>query len=375
MSTADPATPVPELQSAQQAYEQGRYDEALRTARALDAASETFDSAAMRLRCLAAWRAGEIDEAARTAERMIAAVGSDPGAAAARFDVLAVSVVAAGELARFDQSIAHLKLLLPMAARADSLTEFVRARGTAATCFTLIGDPWAGLRLLSELVGLFQGGTPERRLEATVRTNHAAVCLQIARLARQGGDAADCDEALEFAAASLERAREIARQIADARTAAFADVHAAELALLHGDADAALAMLAGTVDHADAAGLAAHARQLRLLEAEARQSRGDTAGAQAMLEAVRSRLNEGHEIGSRIRYHSQQQRVCSALGDAAAALAHLEQARALAQYRQYRQSRAQSQHLRTRLELEHMYRYRTGTTQGRASRPGSLRTR
>jgi hypothetical protein len=94
-----------------------------------------------------------------------------------------------------------------------------------------------------------------------------------------------------------------------------------------------------------------------------------------MLEAVRSRLNEGHEIGTRIRYHSQQQRVCSALGDSAAALAQLEQARALAQYRQYRQSRAQSQHLRTRLELEHMYRYRAGVAQGRSSRPGPLATR
>lgn len=375
MSTTDPANPAPELRSAQQAYEEGRYDDALRMARALDVASETFDPGAMRLRCLAAWRAGEIDEAARTAERMIAAASTDAGAAAARFDVLAVSVVAAGELARFDQSIAHLKLLLPLAARADSLTDFVRARGTAATCFTLIGDPWAGQRLLSELVGLFQGGTPERRLEATVRTNHASVCLQIARLARQGGDATDCDQALELAAASLERAREIAQVIADARTGAFADVHAAELALLQGDAEAALAMLAGTVDHAEAAGLAAHARQLRLLEAEARQSHGDTAGAQALLEAVRLRLNEGHEIGARIRYHSQQQRVCSALGDPAAALAQLEQARALAQYRQYRQSRAQSQHLRTRLELEHMYRYRAGVAQGRASRPGSLQTR
>jgi hypothetical protein len=306
---------------------------------------------------------------------MVAAVPSDDSNAAARFDVLAVSVVASGELARFDQSIAHLKLLLPLAARADSLTEFVRGRGTAAACFSLLGDPWAGQRLLAELVGLFQGGTPERQLESKVRTNHASVCLQLARLARHGGDSTGADEALELASASLERAREIAHEIGDERTAASDDVHAAELSLLRGDAATALRLLAGTVAHADAAGLTAHARQLRLLEAEARYSSGDIAGAHDMLDALHERLREGHEIGVRIGYHTQRQRVFSAQGNPASALAHLEQARSLAQYLQYRQSRAQSQHLRARLELEHMYRYRAGAAQGRSSRPGGLASR
>ena len=72
MSTTDTAAPAPDLQSAQLAYDQGRYDEALCAARALDAASETFDAGAMRLRCLAAWRVGEIDEAARTADDRLA---------------------------------------------------------------------------------------------------------------------------------------------------------------------------------------------------------------------------------------------------------------------------------------------------------------
>lgn len=364
-----------DLPSAQAAYDEGRYAEALAAARALDIESPTFDAGAMRLRCLAAWRAGEVDEAARTAQRMVAAAGSDESTAAARFDVLAVSVVAAGELARFDQSIAHLKLLLPLAARADTLTEFVRGRGTAATCFSLLGDPWAGQRLLSELVGLFQGGTPERLLEAKVRTNHASVCLQIARLAQRSGDPSGADEALELAGASLERAREIVPQTGDERGSASIEVHAAELSLLQGEPVTALRLLEGTVAHADAAGLAGHARQLRLLEAEARQSTGDTAGAQATLEALHERLREGHEIGVRIRYHEQQQRVCNARADPASELVHLERARSLAQYLQYRQSRAQSQHLRTRLELEHMYRYRAGVAQGRNSRPGSLASR
>jgi hypothetical protein len=65
---------------------------------------------------------------------------------------------------------------------------------------------------------------------------------------------------------------------------------------------------------------------------------------------------------ARIRYHSQLQRVLAARGDNVAALDHFERARSLAQYRQYRQARAQSRFLRARLELEHLYRFRADTT-------------
>ena len=69
------------------------------------------------------------------------------------------------------------------------------------------------------------------------------------------------------------------------------------------------------------------------------------------------------ELGARIRYHSQLQRVFSAEGDAGAALAQIERARALAQYRQ---AHAQSRYLRARLEQERLYRFR-GSGTGAAS--------
>ena len=158
--------------------------------------------------------------------------------------------------------------------------------------------------------------------------------------------------------ASIERTREIATLLQDRRIDAFADVHAAEMALLCGEHDSALTLLEGAVAHADAAGLWAHARQLRLLEAEALQSRGDSGSALAVLQTVGDRLDDGHELGARIRYHSQLQRVLAARGDSVSALDHFECARSLAQCRQYRQARAQSRFLRARLELEHLYRYR-----------------
>jgi hypothetical protein len=362
--------PSGSLEAAQAAYDEGRYEVALNGARAHGGDAQP---AALRLRCLAAFRLGEYDEAASVALQHQGVAQAAAGTESTVFDVLAVSVIAAGELARFDQSIEHLQLVQSAAARAGSLADFVRGRGTAATCFALLGDPWAAQRVLSELMGLFQAGSPERKLESSLRINHVSVCLHIARLARQGGDEAACEEAIDHAAASLERAHEIARDSGDQRVAAFSDVHAAELSMLRGAPDAALALLVGVAAQADAAGLWAHARQLRLLEAEALLAHGDAAAARVQLDIVGARLNEGHEIASRIRYHGQMQRVLGANGEAAASLEQLEKARVLAQFRQYRQSLAQSRYLRVRLELEHMYRFRPGG-RSRSSRPGPLST-
>jgi hypothetical protein len=363
--------PELDLHAAQAALDRGQLVAALGSARAwlVPAGREpALRLQALRVRALAAFRLGEHDEAAVVAEHWVAESTRDPGDERPRLDVLGTSVVAAGELARYDQAIGHLRQMLAAASRAGTLADFVRGRGTAATLFALLGDPWAGQRLLSELAGMFQAGAGETRLEATVRNNHASVCLQIARLARQGGDLQGCEEALEHAAASIERAHELLPASIDPRARAFANVHAAELALLRGEGDAALELLAGAVAHADAAQLWAHARQLRLFEAEAQLLRGDTAAARRHLALVAERLGDGHEIGARLRYHDHLHRVHLAEGELTAALAQAENARVLATYRQYRQSKAQSQHLRTRLELEHLYRYR-GSAAGRA--PGA----
>ena len=388
VSTADDR-----LAQAHTAHDSARYEAALDLARALDTPQATpragdrpaavpaavpgdkpGNGAALRLRCLAAYRLGELDEAAQAALRLVALTARDESAQALRFDVLTVSVVAAAELARFEQAVEHLHLVQQIASRAGTWTDFVRGRGTMAACFALLGDPWAAQRLLAELAGQFQGGGNEPKLEATVRVNHASVCLQIARLARQGADSAGCDEALDHAQSSIGRTREIAHALRDRRIDAFADVHAAELALLKGEHNAALELLDGAVGHADQAGLWAHARQLRLLEAEALQARGNHPAAAVLLATVGERLGDGHEIGVRIRYHSQWQRVLTALGDNAAALGHLEQARTAAQFRQYRQAHAQSRFLRTRVELEHLYRYRgeAPKIEWRASQAGAL---
>jgi hypothetical protein len=350
----------PALAPAQAAYDAGRFDDALALLAA--AAPEALATpAALRLRCLAAFRVGEMAAAADAAAELLAC--TDPSAEAGRsprFDVLAISVVACGELARFDDMLAQVREIQGLATRAGGLPAYVRARGTAATAFALMGDPWAGQRLLGELAGLFQGGRGTPALEATVRGNHASMCLLIARGARAAGDASAAAEALEHAQVSVARAREVAEAVGDRRVAAFADVHEAELALLLGRGPEAPGRLDAAIAGADQRGLRAHARQLRLLDAEIRLACGDAAGALALLERVAAALGPQHELSVRIRCPAQLHDVRLALGDAAGARAALAAARALENERLYHQLRAQSQFLRTRLELEHLYRYRDG---------------
>jgi hypothetical protein len=249
-------------------------------------------------------------------------------------------------------------LALQAAQRLGSLAAWVRARGTAAAAFTLLGDPWAAQRLAAELAGIFQAVSDEPRLEATARTNHCGSCLVLARMAREVGDEATCAEALEHAEASLARLREIVAVTRDARGMAFADVNEAELALLQGGGARALKLLGDALPVVEAAGLRGHARWLRLTEAEALVAVGDCEQAVQRLEPQRLELGEGQEFAMRVRLHELLHRAHLGVQNCAAARQHLEQAQALERRQRYAQLHAQSAHLRERLELEHMYRYR-----------------
>jgi tetratricopeptide (TPR) repeat protein len=371
--TADAAPTAPALAAAQADYDAGRLQAALAAARAFDhdAVAPADRTEAVRLRAQAAFRLGELDEAADAAQALLDRLGGQAPSYPGRIRVLAVSVVAAGELGRFEQALGHLQQMLSAASK-GSLDDYVRARGTAATCFALLGDPWAGQRLLSELLGLFQGLPSEALLEAVARNNHAGVCLLVARLARAAGDADECLAALDHAEASLERSRELARLTGDARLGAFVDVHASEAMLLRGDAAEAMAPLQAACDHAAAAGLPAHTRQLRVLLAEACIGAGEPERALRLLHDADGSLREGHELGLRIRCMQQLQHALEATGALAAALEQAARARALDQYRLHLQLRTQSRFLRMRLELEHLYRYRSSASRGVSSQPGAL---
>jgi hypothetical protein len=323
-------------------------------------AAAAFSAWTARLQCLVAFRTGEIAQAADAALAFVAAGGADvagPVNDLQRLDVFCVSVVAAGEVLRFAQSLAHLRLALQAAQRLGTLPAWVRARGTAAAAFALLGDPWAAQRLTAELAGTFQGLSDQPRLEATARSNHCAISLVLTRLAREAGDEVAATEALAHAQASLARMREIVAATGDSRGAAFTDVHEAELALQQGAGARALELLEGAAARARARGLHGHARWLTLAEGEACVSAGRVQASLECLAPLQAELGEAHEFAMRIQLHKVLHRAAVARQDMQAARAHLEQAWQFEQQQRYQQLRAQSEHLRLRLELEHMYRY------------------
>jgi tetratricopeptide (TPR) repeat protein len=351
-----PEDPSP-LTALQAAFEAGRLQSTLTLGQRLLDGDPPADVALEVRRVLtsAAFRLGRFGEAIGVAQGAVDQLGSATSHPA-RFDALAVLVVAHGERGDYDASIEALRQLLAQAARGDSLRDQVRSRGSMASCFAMLGDPWAAQRVLAEVAQWLGRLSGETRLEATVQTNHAAIWIEIARQARDGGDAEALAQAIAAAAAPLARAREIAAELGDARVAAFADVHECETLLLQGEPARVKAIVRDALTRADDAGLSAHGRFLRQLQAEALLCDGEPEAALRMLRAVEARLGPGEDFTSRIRQLQLLYGACAALGDFAQALVHVEQARELERVRHWRRAAAASRHLRLRLELEHLYR-------------------
>lgn len=355
MSPETASVEAADLEAARAAYAAGLYAQAHRAALTQWRAGGEGRGAAGRLAVHASFRLGEYG----AASDLLAPVMAETGLSATtqdRFDLLAVAVVVHGELADYAASIAALRQLHDHSARLASLPNHVRARGTAAVCLALLGDCWAALRLLAEAAEHLRSMPDAAALEATVRSNQASSCLQAARLALQAGDTAAFDAQLVDADASTARTCELAAQLGDSRMAAFADVHAAESALLRGRAADALGLLQPALAQARASGLDGHVRRLMLLQAQAQLARADAAAADATLDQVLLSLHEGHDWSSRLEWFEQRHATQRALGDMSSALEALQAWRALASRRHARQLEAQSRFLRLRLELEHLYR-------------------
>jgi hypothetical protein len=136
------------------------------------------------LQCVASFRLGQLSDCLRCARSFLQLV--DPGLEGElehRFSLLAVAVVAAGELALYEESLQYLSELLTLSTRFGDLSHYVRARGTAASAFQLMGDLWAAQRVLAALSSEFDRSHTEQRLETTMRCNHASLCLLMVRMA------------------------------------------------------------------------------------------------------------------------------------------------------------------------------------------------
>lgn len=306
--------------------------------------------------CSAAFRLGELGHAIEAGEQVLALLR--PGAVRPqRFDVLAQLTVAYGELARYDEAINAVLAMFDLSDRTRSLRDTVRARGTAASCFALMGDPWAAYRLMSDVADQLSALPGESRIEATARINTASICLLAARMSRAADDRSGTQDMLDAAAESVERTSAIARELGDARIEAFAQVHACEAALLRGQfaatlprVRAALEQLAGA--QASHVRLPAQERWLRLFEAEILIEQGEAGQALQTVQPLVRQLGPNHELSARIRVLDLLARATAANGDAPRALTFRERFLALEQHRSARQLRAVSFHHRARADIE-----------------------
>jgi tetratricopeptide (TPR) repeat protein len=358
--SATPGSDAPALSDLAQALVDAR---ALRDANDLTAAHELARQVWKRsadaeqgieagvIACSAAFRLGELGNAIEAGEQVLALLR--PGAVRPqRFDVLAQLAVAYGELARYDDAIGAVLALFDLSDRTRSLRDVVRARGTAAACFALIGDPWAAHRLMSEVADQLGALRGESRVEATARVNTASICLLAARMARNADDRTGMQDMLDAAVESIERTSVIARELGDARIEAFAQVHACEAALLRGEFASTLPRVRAAVEQLSSVRLPAQERWLRLFETEILIEQGDATQALQTVQPLVRRLGPNHELSVRIRVLDLLARATAANGDAPRALTFRERYLALEQHRSARQLRAVSFHHRARADIE-----------------------
>lgn len=277
------------------------------------------------------------------------------------FDLLGSAVMCFGGLAHYEDMIEAMRRLHSHPSRSGSLAYHVRARMLAAVGLGLLGDTWAGLRILSEAAGHLKSlaHMPEAELiEASVLANHAGVCVMSAWVHHDKGDIEGCKQQLTAAKQSATRARELALAHGEHRLAAFSDLHDAEFAIAWPTRQPPfdLTRLYSSLEHAKVHHLPGEVRTMSLVLAQSLYESGEHAQAAAVLDSIEAASRPEHDLSCRLRYWKLRHLVWRALGDATAAFAALEEWSALQRWHHAALLHAQSSTLRRRLELEHIYR-------------------
>ncbi len=309
----------------------------------------------LRMRALSAQRMGELALARKACRQALRLLGEDR-THPLRLEVLVVLVNVAGQLVRLDESINALRELLPITSRSERLADYVRGRSTTANFFAYLGDPWAARHIFDEVIVALDKLPEQRRLKAVALNNVVAACVHQARMAELGGDQGDTAKALASARSYIETMRVAVAEVGDGSLAAVAGLNTAEVALMAGETTVARSVLLPAAEQARAREWHANAWRLDVMLAEAALHDGDAALARQHLLSV-GPLGAGHEVELRILWHGLMHRAHAGPDPAAERLAHqhLRDTQALVGMRLYRQQRAQSRYLRTRLELDYLY--------------------
>ncbi|MCH7342670.1 diguanylate cyclase [Pelomonas sp. CA6] len=267
-------------------------------------------------------------------------------------EVLRWMALSSAELSQFDQALAYAHEAVLLAEDPDDLRTRALALNALGACFERMGDPWQAERLMNEAAALIREiATPQ---EVFVSLNNLChVALGMRQLLADGEDA---DGAAQALARALHYAEELQPQLAvlsDPFCLALHESHLAEIRLLRGEADAALAHLQTALRLCDSQGYAALGARIHALWAELDLLRGDAAAAWdrlQTLEALGGQVTLAEPL--RLRLHRLGWRCARELGHTAAALAHVEQLRRFERRRGQAQLQAQSRYFLDRLEAE-----------------------
>ena len=284
------------------------------------------------------------------------AAGLEPALRARGGDIfrefLRCVVLAACELGRFD-------LALPAAYEVHALAEATGLPGPRAqalnafgACFERMGDPWQAERLQQEALAVARQGATPRDLFATLN-NLCAVLIGAYYLQRGDVVTPQAQAALERALPLAQEMMPLLDQVSEPYARTIAEGNLGEVLVHLGERERSRRLLDATLAEAVRLGFKPQRQRVTCSLAEWELRHGDPAHACALLQRL---LAEGDELPlmpmTAVRAQHALYQACKALGDAAAALHHLETHAELVRQRVVHQLRAQSEQFITRVEAE-----------------------
>ena len=220
-----------------------------------------------------------------------------------------------------------------------------------AVCLERMGDSWQAVRTLNQALAAATGAEAPRELMVTAN-GLCAVSIGMAHRLRDTGADAELHEVLDNARRHGELALSLLSQVSDVAYEAAVPGNLGEVHLLQGEVAAAWPLLDRALAHAQARGLKAHMWRVRTSMADWLLAAGQPeAACQAAQTLLREMAGAGPQQTT-IRAHDTVYRAARTLGNAALALAHLEQAERLDRQRTTAQLRGQSQLFVTRSEAQ-----------------------
>jgi diguanylate cyclase (GGDEF)-like protein len=342
----------PALAEAQACLERGELEAGLAVAeRAFEQATEPASRArAAWLRALFTYRRGDYAGVLALAEQLSPTLRTHPCDELREFQ--RVVAFAGAEGGRFDVALSAAYEVHALAGATGQPGPLSQALNTLGICFERMGDPWQAERLLREALATARQGAPTKDLFSALN-NLCAVLIGTHYLQRGSEISAVSLAALQRALPLAEEMVALNAALGDPYMRIITDGNLGEILVHLGERDRSRALLDSTQAEALRLGFGPQAQRLQcsLAEWALRHATPEEArdGLQKLLaEAADRRLAPMTELRAEHALYQAHK----ALGDAGAALRHLEKHSDLLRERIVQQLQAQSEQFITRVEAE-----------------------